>query len=69
MSFTYKVTFINAQHMRTSLDFHWPNYLGRNIVFWEHEWNKHGTCTYEVFDQTQYFSTVIHIFYGIHVVT
>jgi hypothetical protein len=47
----------NAQPMRNSLNFHWPNYLGRNIDFGSmngintvpaswlcNEWNKYGTC-------------------------
>ncbi|KNG82195.1 ribonuclease T2, partial [Aspergillus nomiae NRRL 13137] len=23
---------------------YWPNYEGEDEEFWEHEWNKHGTC-------------------------
>ncbi|WJX64876.1 ribonuclease T2 [Trifolium repens] len=40
----------------------WPNYLGKNINFWRNEWDKHGTCALEVFDQRQYFENVIDIY-------
>jgi ribonuclease T2 len=38
-----------------NMDTLWPNLLGRNEDFWEHEWTKHGTCT--TFSQHDYFQT------------
>ncbi|CAN6724512.1 unnamed protein product [Malus baccata var. baccata] len=34
----------------------WPDVeSGRNWGFWEKEYNKHGTCSEDIFDQTKYF--------------
>ncbi|KAG6573806.1 ribonuclease MC-like [Cucurbita pepo subsp. pepo] len=44
------------------LTHHWPN-LERpdDIDFWRREWNKHGPCSENVFDQVQYFQTALNI--------
>ena len=26
------------------MDTYWKDYNGNDDTFWEHEWNKHGTC-------------------------
>ena len=36
---------------------HWHSYNGRNEKFWEHEWKKHGTCSY--MDEHTYFKTAL----------
>lgn len=43
------------QNLVKKLNISWPNLKGRNMLFWKDEWNKHGTCSVQKFDQTQYF--------------
>lgn len=40
----------------------WPTLAcpsGSGEAFWEHEWEKHGTCSQSVIDQHQYFQTAL----------
>ncbi|XP_021748646.1 ribonuclease 1-like [Chenopodium quinoa] len=41
----------------------WPSFtcpqIGRK--FWLHEWNKHGTCSKSVLDETSYFHTALNL--------
>jgi len=43
----------------TSLNKVWPSNNGANSVFWQHEWEKHGTCS--EFEQYAYFSNSINL--------
>ena len=36
---------------------HWYSYNGQHIKFWEHEWKKHGTCSY--MDEITYFKSAL----------
>ncbi|PNX62774.1 ribonuclease T2, partial [Trifolium pratense] len=48
--------------LRNDLNNIWPNYLGRNIDFWRHEWDIHGSCVQEVFNQNDYFIHAVAVF-------
>mmetsp|Transcript_31976 Transcript_31976/g.36366 ORF Transcript_31976/g.36366 Transcript_31976/m.36366 type:complete len:252 (+) Transcript_31976:28-783(+) len=40
----------------------WPSYKGNNTAFWEHEWDKHGTCLLleeKSVEQDWFFNTVL----------
>lgn len=40
----------------------WPTLAcpsGNGLVFWSHEWTKHGTCSESVLDQHDYFATTL----------
>uniref|UniRef100_A0A1D1Z8R6 Extracellular ribonuclease LE n=1 Tax=Anthurium amnicola TaxID=1678845 RepID=A0A1D1Z8R6_9ARAE len=42
----------------------WPTLAcpsGSGLQFWEHEWEKHGTCAESVLDQHQYFQTALDL--------
>ena len=46
------------------LSVYWPNLImgGKDTDFWAYEWNKHGSCSNAVLDQTQYFSKALSNF-------
>ncbi|RYR58073.1 hypothetical protein Ahy_A05g023755 [Arachis hypogaea] len=50
-------------NLRGQLEIDWPNLNGQSLndKFWEDEWNKHGTCSLNKFQQFQYFSLAIDI--------
>ncbi|GAU28410.1 hypothetical protein TSUD_257390 [Trifolium subterraneum] len=58
---------VSQPALKSLLDNTWPNYLGGNEGFWRYEWEKHGSCAYEVFDQTQYFSHVAGLVIAVNV--
>lgn len=42
----------------------WPTLAcpsGSGVQFWEHEWEKHGTCSESVLDQHAYFQTTLNL--------
>ena len=42
----------------------WPTLAcpsGSGETFWEHEWEKHGTCSESVIDQHEYFQTALNL--------
>jgi ribonuclease I len=44
--------------LKNSLSISWPNLSKgqlRNEDFWKYEWQQHGICSYDSFNQTQYF--------------
>ncbi|ORX88734.1 RNase Sy [Basidiobolus meristosporus CBS 931.73] len=55
------------------MDTYWPSYKGNNPEFWEHEWEKHGTCVstldpdcygsdyQEYEDMLDYFQSVLNL--------
>nr|BAA10892.1 ribonuclease (RNase LC2) [Luffa aegyptiaca] len=48
--------------LENQLDVVWPDVVtGNNTGFWEHEWNKHGSCSESQFNQTLYFQTAINM--------
>lgn len=44
------------------LNRHWPSYRGNSKTFWEHEWNKHGTCVSSAEISDEYFSKGVSLF-------
>ncbi|GMN41859.1 hypothetical protein TIFTF001_011069 [Ficus carica] len=50
--------------LRTSMQRNWPTLAcpsGSGVQFWEHEWEKHGTCSESVLDQHAYFQTTLNL--------
>ena len=41
------------------MDKEWPNLKENNIDFWRHEWNTHGKCSEDNFDQFKYFDITL----------
>ncbi|KAK2431932.1 ribonuclease [Trifolium repens] len=42
--------------LNNSLSISWPDLKGKpNKFFWKYEWTQHGICSYNSFNQTQYF--------------
>ncbi|CDP16222.1 unnamed protein product [Coffea canephora] len=64
---------IQDENKFKQLDSIWPNLdqprpeydrLGSRVLaqsFWGHEWNKHGTCSENMYNQTQYFDLAIKL--------
>nr|AWL24800.1 S-RNase [Malus domestica] len=52
-------------HIEAQLEIIWPNVFNRtnHLVFWNKQWNKHGSCGYPIInDEIQYFETVIKMY-------
>ncbi|XP_062111605.1 extracellular ribonuclease LE-like [Humulus lupulus] len=50
--------------LTSSLQKNWPTLAcpsGSGLKFWEHEWEKHGTCSESVLDQHAYFQTTLNL--------
>ncbi|WZZ73858.1 hypothetical protein YC2023_085228 [Brassica napus] len=48
----------------SSMQKSWPTLAcpsGSGETFWEHEWEKHGTCSEAVIDQHEYFQTALNL--------
>ncbi|KAF2553560.1 hypothetical protein F2Q68_00036164 [Brassica cretica] len=48
----------------SSMQKSWPTLAcpsGSGETFWEHEWEKHGTCSESVIDQHEYFQTALNL--------
>ncbi|KAA0053765.1 ribonuclease MC-like [Cucumis melo var. makuwa] len=46
----------------------WPDVInGKDQTFWEHEWNKHGTCSESKYQMLPYFQMAINMKYKIDV--
>lgn len=57
-------TFEQIRDLIGRLQADWPTLAcpsGDGLQFWEHEWEKHGTCSESVLDQHQYFQTAIDL--------
>nr|ABV02075.1 S-locus S-RNase S16 [Prunus spinosa] len=55
--------------LRSKLKISWPDVeSGNDTKFWEGEWNKHGTCSQDTLNQTQYFARC-HAFWNIRNIT
>ncbi|XP_022966939.1 ribonuclease MC-like [Cucurbita maxima] len=48
--------------LKPALVYYWPNLKkGSHKSFWRKEWDKHGACSENVFNQVQYFQTALNI--------
>ncbi|PON58311.1 Ribonuclease T2-like [Parasponia andersonii] len=50
--------------LTSSMQKNWPTLAcpsGSGLKFWEHEWEKHGTCSESVLDQHAYFQTTLNL--------
>ncbi|KAM6571019.1 hypothetical protein CsatA_015099 [Cannabis sativa] len=50
--------------LSSGLQKNWPTLAcpsGSGLKFWEHEWEKHGTCSESVLDQHSYFQTTLNL--------
>jgi len=46
----------------TEMALEWPSLIGTNPQFWQHEWEKHGTCaTKEFKNEREYFTTILSL--------
>ncbi|PNX85028.1 ribonuclease 1-like protein, partial [Trifolium pratense] len=53
----------------SKLNISWPNLKGPpNLGFWQYEWKRHGICSYNSFNQTQYFQLAYDIWSRIKLV-
>ncbi|GAU44854.1 hypothetical protein TSUD_112280 [Trifolium subterraneum] len=48
----------------TNLMTSWPSYRGTSARFWKDQWSKHGTCSFNRFDQIQYFNLAFNNWSG-----
>ncbi|CAK9322668.1 unnamed protein product [Citrullus colocynthis] len=54
--------FTKIAHLENNLNIVWPNVVtGNNKFFWGHEWNKHGICSENKFDQASFFQIAINM--------
>ncbi|KAK9944305.1 hypothetical protein M0R45_009878 [Rubus argutus] len=53
--------------LKTKLSVSWPNLKGKNMAFWEKQYNKHGSCCDDTFTQTEYFQTAHNMWSEHHV--
>ncbi|KAL0014071.1 hypothetical protein SO802_001140 [Lithocarpus litseifolius] len=44
-----------------SLDKFWPNLTGDNEYFWRNQWESHGTCSEDTFNEHGYFSKALEL--------
>ena len=44
------------------LNEYWCSDKGANTIFWEHEWNKHGTCMFNKCDEHDYFKKALDLY-------
>lgn len=48
--------------MQPQLQHEWPDVIhGKDLDFWEKEWNKHGTCSLSKYTQLAYFQRALSI--------
>jgi ribonuclease I len=54
----------------TNMTQYWYSYMTSNLIFWTHEWDKHGTCSClcnkiicQPYDELTYFTTVLDLYY------
>ena len=50
------------QPIITDLHTYWHSNSRKDILFWEHEWSKHGTCTNPLLSEIMYFSKTIQLY-------
>eukprot|EP00735_Rhodelphis_limneticus_P003242 TRINITY_DN14696_c0_g1::TRINITY_DN14696_c0_g1_i1::g.21488::m.21488 TRINITY_DN14696_c0_g1::TRINITY_DN14696_c0_g1_i1::g.21488 ORF type:complete len:289 (+),score=72.03,sp/P42813/RNS1_ARATH/39.58/1e-38,Ribonuclease_T2/PF00445.13/7.4e-44 TRINITY_DN14696_c0_g1_i1:83-868(+) len=48
-----------VKDIEKDLDTYWPSYFIGNEVFWQHEWDKHGTC--QEMEMHEYFTKTIEL--------
>ncbi|KAL5981183.1 hypothetical protein ACLOJK_029104 [Asimina triloba] len=57
-------TGLTVRDLRRELQSEWPTLAcpsGSGLSFWEHEWEKHGTCSESVLGQHAYFRTALDL--------
>jgi len=48
--------------IRPQLQENWASDRGSDDTFWQHEWEKHGSCMFDKCDEFEYFSRVLNLF-------
>ncbi|XLS48717.1 hypothetical protein HN51_023075 [Arachis hypogaea] len=58
-----------TQALEVSLNYYWPSLkpAKKNMQFWIDEWEKHGTCSLQRFNQFEYFRNAIYITYNLNI--
>mgnify|MGYP003953449737 FL=1 len=57
----FDITKLNS--IITSLHNNWYSTKDKDSLFWEHEWNKHGTCMFQPkMNELDYFSKTLELF-------
>ncbi|KAL5722819.1 ribonuclease T2 [Ranunculus cassubicifolius] len=54
----------DISELKSEMQIEWPTLAcpsGDGLLFWAHEWNKHGTCSESVLDQKDYFATALNL--------
>lgn len=50
------------QSILTELNENWCSDKGSNSDFWQHEWEKHGSCMFNECDEFDYFNKALELF-------
>lgn len=62
--FSYKFLVLQIRDLLDRMRTNWPTLAcpsGDGSKFWEHEWEKHGTCSESMLDQHSYFATALNL--------
>ena len=55
----FDITKLNS--IINNLHYNWYSDKDKDNLFWEHEWNKHGTCMFQM-NELEYFSKTLELF-------